>query len=255
MPRKLWCSPMAKEKLKILQAGNLWYAIQYTSLRGGVSKENRRMKAEISSRVREALNFRASYQKLWLILEATFDKERDLFVSFTYRDDTRPVRKEDADRKFKYFLRALREHRRELGFDTVDVWTTEGYHSDGKLHHHLFINGTGQDYDIILKLWKKYGDQVEILPYGCKSSLEHAKYITKEPREKGRRHVGDRTWRASKNVKRPVPVYEDVTAGTTLTAPPGAFVVSSDRKDNVYGRYQYIEARLDPRKLNTKNRT
>lgn len=246
---------MAKERLKILQAGDVWYAIQYTSLRGGVSKENRRMKAEISSRVREALNFRASYQKLWLILEATFDRERDLFVSFTYRDDTRPSRKEDADRKFKYFLRLLREHRQSQGIPTVNVWTTEGYHSDGKLHHHLFINGTGHDYQIMKDLWKKNGDQVEILPFGCKTALEHAKYITKEPREKGRRHVGDRTWRASRNVKRPVVTYEDVKADTVLSAPPGAFVISTDQKNNVYGRYQYIEARLTRPQLNRKNRT
>lgn len=244
-----------KERLKILQAGDVWYACQYTSLRGGVSKEHRAAKSRISSMVREAMNFRTSYQKLWLILEATFDPVRDLYVTLTYRDANLPNRKESADRRLTYFIRALREHRKAKGEELVCVLATEGYHSGGRLHHHIFINGTGDDYDIIHKLWQRDGDQVEIWPFGCKSAWEHAQYVTKEPREWGRRHVGDRIWRASRNVKRPVISYDDVTAGTLLSAPPGAYVELSNTEDNVYGRFQYLQARLKPAQVNSKIQT
>lgn len=241
-----------KERLKILQAGDVWYACQYTSLRGGVSREHRAAKNRISSMVREAMNFRTSYQKLWLILEATFDKEKDLYISLTYRDENLPVRKEEAEKRLTYFLRELREYRKARGEPLVYVRTTEGYHSQGRLHHHIFINATGNDYKIVRELWKKNGDEVEILPFYVKTAWEHAQYVTKEPKEWGRRHVGDRIWRASRNVKRPVPVYEDVTAGTVLQPPTGAFVESRSSEDNVYGRFQYLQARLDGKQLNTK---
>lgn len=204
--------------------------------------------------VRNALNFRTSYQKLWLILEATFDPNRDLFVTLTYRDADLPKRREDADRRLSYFLRALREYRKAEGQELVYVRTTEGFHTGGRFHHHLFINGTGNDYAIIRQLWKSNADQVEILPFKCKTAWDHAQYVTKEPREKGRRHVGDRTWRASRNVKRPVVVSEeDVEAGSILQAPPGAWVRERDTKDNSFGRFQYLDCRISDEQLNTNS--
>ena len=104
-----------KEQIKILRAGRVLYMVQYTSLRGGVAKKDRQAKQHISTAVREALNFRTSVQKLWLILEATFDPQTALFVTLTYRDADLPKRKDDADKKMSYFLRALRERRAGKG--------------------------------------------------------------------------------------------------------------------------------------------
>lgn len=242
-----------KERIKILQAGNFWYAIQYTSLAGGVSKERRAAKCGISNRVREAINFRTSWQKLWLILACTFNPQRDLFVSLTYRDDNLPKTPEEANKRLKAWIRELRAHRRGRGQELVYVYSTEGLHSGMRYHHHVLINGTGEDYEIMRQLWKKNGDQVEIHPYYKKTHREHAKYLTKEPREKGRRHVGDRSWKASRNVKRPVVTYDEAPVGSELIPPPGAFVADRDEKRNTFGRFQYLECRLDFSKLNTKN--
>ncbi len=219
------------------------YMVQYTSLRGGVAKKDRQAKRHISSAVREALNFRTSVQKLWLILESTFDPSKDLFVTLTYRDTDLPKRKEDADRKLSYFLRDLREARSALDIDTVYVRVTEYLHSEGRFHHHLLINGTGNDYAIIRDLWR-WGDVVDCLPYYCKDHWTHAEYLTKEVREKGRRKVGERMWRASRNVKRPTMWYEDAEAGSILSAPVGAFVEETDTRNNSFGRYQYLRCRL-----------
>lgn len=232
-----------KEQIKMLRAGRVLYVVQYTSLRGAVAKKDRQAKRHISSAVREAMNFRTSVQKLWLILESTFDPSRDLFVTLTYRDVDLPKRKEDADRKLSYFLRDLRENRSANGAETVYVRVTEGWHSDGRFHHHILINGTGQDYTLIRKLWR-WGDEVEILPYYCKDHWTHAEYFTKETKERGRRRVGERMWRASRNVKRPIISYEEAPPGSLLAAPAGAFVEEKDTKDNSFGRYQYLRCRL-----------
>lgn len=227
----------------MLRAGEVLYMVQYTSLRGGVAKKDRQAKRHISSAVREVLNFRTSVQKLWLILESTFDPQRDLFVTLTYRDADLPKRKEDADKKLSYFLRELRELRTSAGQETVYVRATEGWHSGGRFHHHLLINGTGGDFALIRQLWR-WGDEVEILPYYCKDHWTHAEYFTKEAKEKGRRRVGERMWRASRNVKRPVLTYEDAPPGSMLAAPVNAFVEEKDTKDNSFGRFQYIRCRI-----------
>ena len=220
--------------------------IQYTNLRGGVAKQERQAKRNISTAVREAMNFRTSVQKLWLILESTFDPSKELYVTVTYRDSDLPKRKEDADRKLSYFLRDLRENRHLLAEDTVYIRATEGWHSGGRFHHHLLVNGTGDDYALIRRLWK-WGDEVEILPYYCKSHWGHAEYFTKEAKEKGRRRVGERMWRASRNVKRPTIWYEEAQPGSILSAPVDAFVEEKDTKDNSFGRYQYLRCRLSAR--------
>ena len=228
----------------MLRAGRVLYMVQYTSLRGGVAKQERQAKRNISTAVRESLNFRTSKQKLWLILEATFNPSTDLYVSFTYRDADLPSNKDEANRRFKNFMRTLRELRATQSLDTVYVWITEGQHGDKRLHHHLLINGTGDDYSLLHELWK-WGDQVEIWPYHCKTHWDHAEYFAKEVREKGRRRVGERMWRASRNVNRPVITYEDATPDSLLSAPAGAYVIQKDQKDNTFGRFQYIHCLLD----------
>lgn len=234
---------MAKDKRVIFQAGRLWYAKQYAPLRGASPPSERRDRQRYSTRVRETINFRTSYEKLWLILECNF-KWNDLFVTMGYFDETLPKTKEAAERRLSYFIRALREYRRSKGQELVYVRTTEGYHSGGRLHHHLILNAVGDDFAVIRQLWAKNGSDVDFELYCRKDPMAHAEYITKEPREKGRRHVGDRTWRVSRNCKRPIIIREDVAAGSELCEPFGAHVQLREESNNSFGRFQYIRAVL-----------
>lgn len=234
---------MAKEKRVIFQAGRLWYAKQYTPLRGVAPPAEKRERQRYSSRVRDAINFRTSYEKLWLILECNF-RWNDLFVTLGYCDERLPKTKEDAEQQLSYFIRALRAERKKKRQELVYVRVTEGYHSDGRLHHHLILNATGDDFEMIRSLWKKNGSDVDFELYCRKDPVAHAKYITKEPREKGRRYVGDRIWRVSRNCKRPITITEDVESGTKLTAPAGAHIQTQNEETNTFGRFQYVRAIL-----------
>lgn len=234
---------MAKERRKILQAGTVWMAVQYTAIRQANQSARREARAQISTPARESLNAKLSWQKLMLTLAANY-RSRDLVVGLSYRDDALPATRERADKNLTNFIRALRAHRAAEGQPLIYVRVTEGYHSGGRLHHHLIINATGEDYEIIRKLWQKYGDNVDFEPFGPDGPERWAKYLTKEPREKGRRHVGDRSWRTSIHMIRPKATSVMVPAEDPLEPPPGASITDKAECQNCYGRFCYMMARL-----------
>lgn len=232
---------MAKERRTVVQGGRLWMAVQYTSAYDRDPYKRRQQKCLVSSPAREKLNAVYSWQKLLLLLAANFQAS-DLAVELGYRDEVRPKRREDADRILSNFIRQLRKKRREAGKDLVYVRVTEGYHSGGKLHHHLVINATGQDFQLIRSLWARWGDNIDFTPFGEDGAVRWSDYLTKEPITQGRKHVGDRTWRISQNAIRPKRRSSFVSATEKLQPPPGAFVIETDEKTNCYGRFVYLKA-------------
>ena len=234
---------MPKERRKIIQAGNLWMAVQYTAIHTGNQTARREARASISSPARESLNAKLSWQKLMLTLAANFCKD-DLVVTLTYRDDDLPIRREDADRRLTNFIRAFRKARRDAGKELLYARITEGYHSGGRLHHHLIVNATGNDFDLIRDLWKKNGDDVDFEPFGKDGPERWGKYLTKEPREKGRRYVGDRTWRTSQHMRKPIVTSILVEEGDDLRPPAGAFITDKAEVQNCYGRFCHMMAVL-----------
>ena len=234
---------MAKERRKIIQAGRLWMAVQYTAIHAGNQSARREAKMQISSPAQESLNAKLSWQKLMLTLAANF-QSTDLVVTLSYRDADLPHRREDADKRLSNLIRNIRMHRKQTGEALIYVRVTEGYHSGGRLHHHLIINSTGRDFDIIRKLWEKNGDNIDVEPFGSDGSERWGKYLTKEPREKGRRHVGDRAWRCSIHMKKPQTISTMVDEDDDLQPPPGSFVTDRAEVQNCYGRFRHIMAML-----------
>lgn len=234
---------MAKQRRKVIQAGSLWMAVQYSAIHTQNQHARREARAQISTPARESLNAKTSWQKLMLLLAANFRPD-DLHVSVTYRPKDRPMNREEADKRFSLFIRWLRAERRACGQELKYVRVTEGYHSGGELHHHMIINSTGNDFDVIRKLWSRWGDNIDFEQFGIDGPERWAKYLTKEPRIKGRRHVGDRTWRASRNLIRPHPQSEWVSESDELTSPPGAYILDSAECKNMYGHFRYLMARL-----------
>ena len=236
---------MAKERLKIIQAGSLWMAVQYTAIHTQNQGARREARAMISNPARESLNAKTSWQRLMLILAANFTS-KDMVVTLTYRDGKLPLHREDANKRIQLFIRKLRAARRAAGLPFRYVYTTEGYHSGGRLHHHLIVNATGADFDTIRSLWSQWGENIDFEQFGTDGPERWGKYLTKEPREQGRRHVGDRTWSASRNMKKPEVFYTYVPEHTALSPPAGAFVLDKTECENCYGRFIHIMARLRP---------
>lgn len=246
---------MAKRK-KTITAGRLVIGTAYTvaSLQDG--PKERADKTQMSTAARDLINLRYSWQKLEVLLAANFTK-RDLFVTLTYDDDHIPANRAEGVKRVKKFLTTLRAARRKRGQSLTYIYVTEQLSSEGgRLHHHLIINGTGDDYDTIRSLWP-WGDVVNIehLDVGGNDDgyATLAKYLTKEPLECGKSEIGTRTWVPSLGLIRPKPETAELSDNETITAPPGAYILSAPAPSrNEFGEYTYIKYLLPVREERKK---
>ena len=194
-------------------------------------------------------NDKCSWKECRLVLAANFARG-DWVVALTYDDAHLPPDKRAADENLKKFIRRLRAVRRRRGEELRYVYATEGWHgkaedayfgSDGhledcRLHHHMVINGVGPgDWEEIRSLWQG-GGYVRIEPVDVHYYKELAKYLTKEAREFGRARPGERSWRASRNLRRYEVEYIEIASDSvTLTPPPGAVDYVQFTEKNPYG--------------------
>ena len=239
------------KRKKVITAGRLVIAVAYTVAGLQDGPKARADKVQMSTAAREAINLRYSWQKLEVLLAANFSS-KDLFVTLTYADDLYPVSRAESVKRVKRFLAKLRAARKLKGQPLKYVYVTEQLSSEGnRLHHHLVINGTGDDYETIRSLWE-WGSDVEISPLEVGGNddgyADVAKYLTKEPRECGKAEVGARTWTPSLGLVRPKPEAADMADNETITAPPGAYIISAPTPSrNEYGEYVYIKYLLPAR--------
>ena len=241
--------------LKQIRAGRLVTAVVYTTPTAGDPARARAQKQKTSTAAREKLNARTSFAKLERKLAANFD-DGDLFITLTYDDERLPSTKKIAVNRLRAFIKELKKTREEKDEKTRYIYVTEGGCPGGRLHHHMVLNTTGEDFDEIRKLWK-WGCDVEIrrLRFDQTHSYEDlATYLTKEPREWGHPQVGERTWTPSLGLEDPKPNTESVPDYLTLAAPPEAIIVANEGPvKNGYGEYAWIKY-LMPRAPGRKRR-
>lgn len=205
----------------------------------------------MSTAARERLNLKMSWQKLEALLATNFSYS-DHLITLTYREAYLPPSREEGVKLLKKLLKQLRDHRRPRGDVLIYIYATEDKHGDGRLHHHVVINSTDEDYEVICSLWP-YGN-VDFEPIGVPGYTVLANYLTKEPREYGKAEVGTRTWTPSLGLKRPETESGFVPDNMTLTAPPGAIILDTDQKHNGYGDFFYIKYLLPERSADLPKR-
>lgn len=232
-----------KQRRKVVIAGRYMRAIQYTLNSDPDVRRTRAPKTEISSVAQEAMNLKHSWQKLKALIAANFAME-DLVITLTYNDGALPPTRRDAENRLKLFVRRLRVERRAAGFELPYLYVTEMGHSSGRLHHHMITTSTGRDYEMIRRLWARNGDNIEFSPIWTKGYDGWARYLSKEPREVGRRYVGERMWRSSLGLVKPQTYPGWVDASNQLTAPPGSVEIDCQKRSNGYGEFTFIECLL-----------
>ena len=230
---------MAKRRKTII-AGRIRKTVLYTAPEPQDGPRARAEKSRATSAAQKAMNDKTARNRLELLLACNFEG-RDLFLTLTYRDGDLPNTRKEAVVNVRRFLADMRKARRLRDVPFKYVYTTESKHGEGRLHHHVMINGTGHDIDEIRSLWP-FGDVVDIEPVGSREYDQWAAYMTKESVEG--RPVGAQMWTGSKGLSRPIVKSEYVTNDTALVSPPGCHVLEREEKVTEFGSYQYIKYKV-----------
>lgn len=244
---------MAKRR-KMIYAGRMVCGVVYSAAYPSDAPHVRQGKVRMSTQARQAVNLRRAWQKLELLLAANFDGSA-LVLGLTYRDADLPRCRAEAVRRLKRFIARMREHRRRQGRTLPYIYVTEGLHTQGRLHHHMVIDGGPGDLDAVRALWE-YGEQVEVERLDIYGYEALAKYLTKEPRECGGTG-GARSWTPSRGLKKPEEVGGWVSDDTALSPPAGCTVLERREAQNEFGGYTYIKYLLPefkPRKVRAPSR-
>ena len=184
------------------------------------------------------MNLKYAYQKLELEIAANFGV-KDLYATFTYDDAHLPRSRKEANARIQAFWKKLRAARKADGQELRYIYVTEHKHGDGRWHHHVLINATGNDYSLIRELWAQGGIEfVQIQINRDKNFETLARYLCKEQRDK----VGQRLWSGSRNLRKPERECFRVPNDTPL-APPENATVLTDTGDvrTAYGHFRYIK--------------
>ena len=233
---------MAKTK-KIIVAGQLVYEGIYPRGKRSDSAKVRAEKKKLSSAAQQRMNNLYSAQKLEFMLAANFVRG-DCVVVLTYDNKNLPLSRKEAEARLKYFRSKLAAARKVSGAELRIIWNTEGKHGEKRFHHHVVFNATGNDLELIKKLWVYGSVELEGLRVDKEknyASLAH--YMCKETREK----PGLRSWSYSRNCKHPEVETFVVSDDTTIQAPKGSIVLEQHSEINQYGSYKtvkYISSRL-----------
>lgn len=230
---------MAKRH-KLIRAGNLVSEVIYTAPQPSDSARVRDAKSRATSEAQKRVNMKTARRKMEMRIAANFDAG-DLFVTLTFDNEHLPSRREGAIVRMRTFLRLLRAARKVRGDDLRYIYVLEGQHGEARLHFHVFINATGpHDNEDIKSLWA-CGDDVDIKHIERDGYFALAEYVTKE-----KKPVGARSWVCSLNLKQPIIESSFVPDSTRLQAPPSAFVIEREEKENGLAGFQYVKYWMPP---------
>ena len=169
-------------------------------------------------------------------------------MTVTYDDEHLPKNRAEAELRFKYFLRKLRQARGRKSAAPVVHWCTEHKHDHEdfwqhrRWHHHFVLNATGNDYDLIRACWI-YGANIEIEKLVIDKDHGYealARYMCKEAKDR----PGLRSWSCTRNAKRPEIETFPVPDDTPLQAPKGATVYEEAGERTEFGQYKYMQTNI-----------
>ena len=238
--------------LKRIDAGGLQVAALYNRRSRYDTPQQRAAKEKVSSEAQRRMNQIYSWQKLELMLATNFPTAGSGLVAvLTFDDEHMPKSRAEVQRRFRYFLKKLREARAKEGLpDPVVFWSPEILTSgSGRWHLHIVMDSTGQDLELIRSCWI-YGSDIEADRLRVDHEKNHetlAKYMTKELREcqEYEARPGLHGWSCTRNAKRPEIETLVVEDDYRLEAPEGSEVLLDERKRTEYASFHILKYRFN----------
>ena len=242
---------MSKVTRKIITAGSLVVEAIYPRRDRRDSDKVRAAKTKASSEAQRRMNQIYSYQLLELLLATNFPTPGSgLAVVLTFDDEHLPHNRAEAQRRFKYFLRKLRQARAAANLpEPVVIYAPEVLtSSSGRWHYHLVIDNTGQDMAMLRQCWI-YGSNIEIEKLRVDAEKNHetlARYMSKELREcqEAYSKPGLHGWSCTRNVKRPAVETQTAEADEQIIVPDHCALLLDDYKETEFARWRVVKYRL-----------
>ena len=238
--------------LKRIDAGGLQVAALYNRRSRYDTPTQRAAKEKVSSEAQRRMNQIYSWQKLELMLAKNFPTAGSgLVVVLTFDDEHQPKGRAEAQRRFRYFLKKLREARKKAGlpepvvFFAFEVLTSTA----GRWHLHIVMDNTGRDLEMLRSCWI-YGSDIEAEKLRVDGEKNHetlARYMTKEPRELQDygSAVGLRGWSYTRNARKPEIDTVIVEDDYQLEAPEGSEVLLDEKKRTEFASYHILKYRYN----------
>lgn len=230
---------MAKTK-KIISAGPLVVEALYSRCSRHDSPTVRAAKRKASSEAQQWMNRIYSYQKLELMLAANFPTPGSaLVLTMGYDDAHLPPDRKTAAARLKRFRTQLAAERKARGQRLVMFWNIENKHGEGRYHHHVVINATGDDLELVRRLWDQ-GDNIEARPLRVDKEKNYetlARYLAKEGPEK----LGCRSWSCTRNAKRPEVETFTVPDDTQIQPPSGSTILKDAYERTDWAAFRVVK--------------
>lgn len=225
------------EKLTTVCGSTIFVTVRMLRERGKGGK--RAKKHNPTTEAVKAFNQRIAERALTMLLNYNF-KKGDLHLQLTYAVEPS---KEQAKKDYDNFIRKLRKHCREHGYELKAIMAVE--YRAKRMHFHVIVNCS--DIEAIARFWNKGLVRNSVLDgSGDYSLLAH--YIIKETSKDFRSEtaVYKRRYTCTRSVERPVTKVEEVSAVHIFEDPqalPGYFVIPDSvyRGSNLFTERPYIE--------------
>lgn len=180
-------------------------------MRGALRRARNSQTSEAHLKALRKANEARSILKAIQIIEANFT-EKDIAIGLSYGGEAPTPDRVDKD--LRNFVERVKRRRKALGLPELKYFATIGGdempaagYSGKRPHIHVFMNG-GIGRDELELMWGKGFANVDRLQPGTEGLAAIATYFAKQIRDREyKKNV--RRWRASKNLKRPVPGSRD----------------------------------------------
>lgn len=215
-----------------IDGGAVVYVLEHPVRDRGDSEKVRAAKAKATSKAQQLRNQILSIRQLELLLACNYPTPGSgLVITLGFDDQHLPRSRAQAQRKFKYFLKLLRQERRAAQLPEPRViYSPEVLTSaTGRWHYHIVLDSTGDDLATVRRCWR-YGSDIEAKPLRVDEEKNHetqARYMSKELREaqEYESRPGLHGWSCTRSCRKPEVDEQIVEDRKPLRAPRGATVL------------------------------
>lgn len=242
------------KKRTIIDGGAVCYEIEHPCARRADPPKVRAARQKATSQAQRIRNRILSTRQLELLLAVNFPTPGSgIVATLTYDEKHLPRSRKEAQRRFKYFLKKLRDARKAAGLpEPRVVYCPEALSAaSGRWHHHLVVDATGDDFAMLRCCWP-YGGELDFRKLRVDEEKNHetqARYMSKEAREAQEYEcrVGLHVWGCTRSCYRPTVETVYVEDRARLTPPRGATVLLFERKSTELAEVTVLKYRLPAR--------